>query len=335
MNPRPHRPEEDAPPPAQPAWPRIAVFGAGAVGCWYGARLALAGAPVTLIGRGPHVEAIRARGLILEQGGKHIPVTVRADTEPEAVAGADLVLFCVKRRDTETGARAIAPHLRPDTVVVSLQNGVDNVAAIRAAAGIDALAAVVYVACSMAGPGHVRHAGRGDLVLGALRDGSEPAGGSFGPVAVARVAAVFERADVPCPVSTDVRVDLWVKLVINCVFNPVSALGRSRYARLVADPEARALMRAVIDECVAVARAEGVALPEADSLFADAMRLGQTMAGATSSTAQDLAAGRPTEIDALNGLVARRGEALGLAVPVNRTLSTLVRLAQTEAPAPH
>jgi len=334
MNEPPHAPASPAPQPGGSPWPRIAVFGAGAVGCWYGARLALAGAPVTLIGRGSHVAAIRERGLILEQGGERVPVTLHADTEPGAVAGAELVLFCVKRRDTETGARAIAPHLRRDAVVVSLQNGVDNVAAIRAAAGIDALAAVVYVACSMAGAGHVRHAGRGDLVLGALRDGSEPPAGGLGPAAVARVAAVFDRAGVPCPVSADVRVDLWVKLVMNCVFNPVSALGQARYARLVADPEARALMRAVVDECVTVARAEGVALPDTESLLADAMRLGQAMAGATSSTAQDLAAGRPTEIDALNGLVARRGEALGLAVPVNRTLSTLVRLAQGDSQAP-
>jgi len=333
MNEPPRAPASPAPPPGGSPWPRIAVFGAGAVGCWYGARLALAGAPVTLIGRGPHVAAIRERGLILEQGGERIAVALHADTEPGAVAGADLVLFCVKRRDTEAGARAIAPHLRPDAILISLQNGVDNVARIRASASLDALAAVVYVACSMAGPGHVRHAGRGDLVLGALHDGSEPAGGSFAPDTVARVAAVFERAGVPCPVSADIRVDLWVKLVMNCVFNPVSALGRARYARLVADPDARALMRTVVDECVAVARAEGVALPDADSLFGDAMRLGQAMADATSSTAQDLAAGRPTEIDALNGLVARRGEALGLPVPVNRTLATLVRLAQADGAA--
>jgi 2-dehydropantoate 2-reductase len=207
------------------------------------------------------------------------------------------------------------------------------VSRIRTAAGFDALAAVVYVACSMAGPGHVRHAGRGDLVLGALRDGSEGPDGVCDEATVARVAAVFERAGIPCPVSSDVRVDLWVKLVMNCVFNPVSALGRARYARLVGDADARTLMRAVVEECVAVASADGVALPTAEALFADAMRLGQAMAGATSSTAQDLAAGRPTEIDALNGLVARRGAALGVPVPVNQALAALVRLAQADAPA--
>ena len=147
-------------------WPRIAVFGAGAVGCYFGARLAMAGAPVTLINRPAHVQAIDARGLVFESGGRRQPVAIAARTDVDAVADADLVLFCVKSRDTESGARTIAPLLRPDATVVSLQNGVDNARRMRAAGGIDALAAVVYVACSMPEPGVLRHAGRGDLLIG-------------------------------------------------------------------------------------------------------------------------------------------------------------------------
>jgi hypothetical protein len=147
-------------------------------------------------------------------------------------------------------------------------------------------------------------------------------------VAALTVAACFERASVPCPVSADVRADLWVKLVMNCVFNPISALGRARYARLVGDEATRALMRDVIAECDAVAAADGVRLAGTDALLRDTLALGHAMAQATSSTAQDLAAGRPTEIDSLNGYVARRGEALGVPTPVNRALRTLVRLAE-------
>lgn len=327
-----HPPSDGSPPGSATAaralpgavWPRIAVFGAGAVGCWYGARLALAGAPVTLIGRGPHVEAIRAHGLILEQGGMRTTVPVAADTDPAAVANADLVLFCVKSRDTDTGGRALAPLLRPGAVLVSLQNGVDNPVRLRAASGRDALAAAVYVACSMAAPGEVRHAGRGDLILGPVPGAS----GASGLAQAQRVAALFERAGVPCPVVPDARPALWEKLVMNCVFNAISALGRSRYARLVADAGARALMAEVVAECVAVAGSEGVPLPPSERLVADALRLGAAMADATSSMAQDLAAGRPTEIDALNGLVVRLGEAAGVPVAVNRALSTLVRLAE-------
>jgi 2-dehydropantoate 2-reductase len=296
------------------------------------------------VARPAHVEAIRARGLLFESAGRVETVRVDAHASPDAVAGADLVLFCVKTRDTESGAREVASRLRPGAVVVSLQNGVDNVARMRAAAGLDPIAAVVYVACSMAAPGHVLHAGRGDLVLGevapaaldAVRSSAVEAqrapGGAVQCAAgvaaqrVAEVAAVFERAGVPCPVSADVRVDLWVKLVMNCVFNAISALGRSHYGRMIADPGIRALTRDVVDECVAVARADGVPLADAGELHASAMTLGRAMAPATSSTAQDLAAGRSTEIDSLNGYVAARGAALGVATPVNRALHALVRL---------
>jgi 2-dehydropantoate 2-reductase len=306
--------------PAPAPWPSVCVFGAGAVGCYFGARLAMAGAPVALVARPAHVEAIRARGLLFESAGRVETVRVDAQASPDAVAGADLVLFCVKTRDTESGAREVASRLRPGATVVSLQNGVDNVARMRAAAGLDPLAAVVYVACSMAAPGHVLHAGRGDLVIG------EVAPALPGAERAASVAAVFERAGVPCPVSADVRVDLWVKLVMNCVFNAISALGRSHYGRMIADPGIRALTRDVVDECVAVARADGVPLADPARLHAAAMTLGEAMAPATSSTAQDLAAGRSTEIDSLNGYVAARGAALGVATPVNRALHALVRL---------
>lgn len=300
-------------------WPRVCVFGAGAVGCFHGARFAQAGAPVTLIGRPAHVDAIRAQGLRFDSGGvtRHVPI--EASVDPAPVRGADLVLFCVKTRDTESSARAIAPLLRPDAVVVSLQNGVDNVDRMREAAGIDALAAVVYVATSMAGPGHLVHSGRGDLVIGEVLPGR-------GEARAARVAAWFERAGVPCPVSPDVRVALWTKLAMNCAFNAISAVGRARYARMIESPEVRATMRDLLAECAAVAAAQGIGLADVDALYASAIALGEAMRQQTSSTAQDIAAGRPTEIDALNGLVARQGAERGVPTPVNRALHALVRL---------
>ncbi|MEN9317287.1 MAG: hypothetical protein RIS35_3680 [Pseudomonadota bacterium] len=303
-------------------WPRVCVFGAGAVGCFHGARFAQAGAPVTLIGRPAHVDAIRAQGLRFDSGGVTCHIPIDASVEPGPVRDADLVLFCVKTRDTEAGARTIAPLLRPGAVVVSLQNGVDNADRLREAAGIDALAAVVYVATSMAGPGHLLHSGRGDLVIGEVLPGRSRE-------RAARVAAWFERAGVPCPVSSDVRAALWTKLAMNCAFNAISALGRARYVRMIESLEVRATMRDLLEECAAVARAQGIALAEVDALYASAIALGEAMRQQTSSTAQDIAAGRPTEIDALNGLVARHGAALGVPTPVNRALHALVRLLET------
>ncbi|MFN9775284.1 MAG: ketopantoate reductase family protein [Burkholderiales bacterium] len=303
-------------------WPRVVVFGAGAVGCHFGAKLALAGAPVVLVGRPAPVEAIRARGLWWDSGGARTTVRVEADTSADAVGDAGLVLLCVKTSDTPSAARELLPRLRPGATVVSMQNGVDNVERARAAApGLDPVAAVVYVGASMGGPGHVVHAGRGDLVLGEVPGGP----GGADPSRVARIAATFERAGVPCPTVPDVRAALGTKLTMNAAFNAISALTRARYGELVADAGIAATMRATIGECVAVARAEGVPIDDADALHAAALRLGAAMASATSSTEQDLALGRPTEIDALNGHVAARGEALGVPVPVNRALHALVR----------
>ena len=316
------------------AWPRVAVFGAGAVGCYYGARLALAGAPVALVGRPAHVAAIRGRGLWLDSGGARTVVRLDADDGPEPVRDADLVLLCVKSADTASAAREIAPRLRAGATVVSMQNGVDNVERARAAApGLDPLAAVVYVGASMGGPGHVVHAGRGDLVLGAYPGGPGGPGGA-GDGRVARIAATFERAGIACRPSDDVRAELWTKLTMNATFNPISALARARYGPLVADAAIVATARVLIEECVAVARADGVAgIADADALHADALRLGAAMASATSSTEQDLARGRPTEIDALNGYVVSRGDALGVPVPMNRALHALVRLLERERDA--
>ncbi len=305
-------------------WPRVVVFGAGAVGCYFGAKLALAGARVTLIGRSTHVDPIRAQGLRFESGGHAQQIAIGADTSSDPLREAELVLLCVKTLDTDAAARTIASLAPPDALVVSMQNGVDNVERIAQAAAVDAMAAVVYVAASMPGPGSLLHGGRGDLVLGEY--GAPPPGAARAADRAQRVAAVFERAAVPCPVSDDVRAALWTKLVMNCVFNAISALAKTRYGAMVADERCRALMGEIVRECCAVAREDGVALPPPEALHDAALQLGQAMSPATSSTEQDLARGKRTEIESLNGYVVRRGEALGVPTPVNRALVTLVRL---------
>ena len=330
-NPRLSSTQRSAPSDAAALWPRIAIFGAGAVGCYHGVKFAQAGAPVVLIGRPAHVDAIRARGVLFESAGTSRRIPVDATTDAGVVAEADLVLLCVKTRDTAEAAATLASRMRPDARLVSLQNGVENVELIRAAGPLDPLAAVVYVAVSMPGPGHLRHAGRGDLVLGEF--GPPPRGRPREASRAQVVAALFERAGVPCPVSEDIRVELWQKLVINCAMNPVSALGGSRYGRMIDDPATRALLKDIVEECVAVARAEGIGLPSAAALHEAVLTLGEAMREASSSTAQDLAAGRPTEIDALNGYVARRAAAQGVQAPVNRAMHTLVKLLEAGRPA--
>jgi 2-dehydropantoate 2-reductase len=219
--------------------PKVAVMGAGAVGCYYGGMLALAGVPVTLVGRASHVDAIARDGLTIARADRRDVVRVDAATDAAAVAGADVVLVSVKSPDTVAAAAAMKPHLRDGAVVVSLQNGVGNADAILDVVGQAVLAAAVWVGAYMEGPGVVRHTGRGELILGVTRAGrARPAV----ETRATAVASMFESAHVACSVVDDVEKVLWYKLAINTAFNAVSALGRSRYGRMAGDPATRDVM---------------------------------------------------------------------------------------------
>jgi 2-dehydropantoate 2-reductase len=300
--------------------PETAVVGAGAVGCYFGGMLARGGVPVTLIGRPPNVAAIERDGLLIDGLQVHEHIRVRATTDLAAVHDAHLVLFCVKTTDTEKAARELKPHLSAASVVISMQNGVDNAERIRAASDIHAVAAVVYVAAEMLAPGVVKHTGRGDLILGRTPASTH--------ADLDTIAAIFERAGIPCKVSQEIRRELWTKMLMNCAYNAISALARSHYGTIAAHPGARELMRRVIEEAVAVARAEGVAL-DAAAMTSLAYSLGEAMSGAHSSTAQDIERGKLTEIDSLNGYIVRHATQLGIATPVNQTLYTLIKLLET------
>jgi 2-dehydropantoate 2-reductase len=313
----------------QTTGPHIAVLGAGAVGSYYGGMLARADIPVTLIGRAAHVQAIKGQGLFLDTVNFKEQIRVSASSDLDAMRDAEIVLFCVKTFDTEEAAKSLRQHLAPGAIVISLQNGVDNIERIRSAAKIQAIAAVVYVAVAMTAPGRIRHAGRGDLIIGQIL-----AGGEKKPEAhdLQLVARLFMRAGIPCSVSQNIEADLWVKMIMNCAYNAISALGRAKYGRAVCNPWTRDLMIRVTEEAIAVARGCGVRLPESD-MAAAVLKLADTMSEATSSTAQDIARGNRTEIDALNGYIVRRGTQLGIATPVNQTLHALVKLLEDSATA--
>ena len=303
----------------QEDWPKIAGVGAGAVGGYFGGLLARAGAPVVMIGRPAFVEAVKKNGLFLDTLHFQESVRVEASTELSAVRGAEIVLFCVKTTDNATTARALAPLLAPGALVLSLQNGVDNVEQIRAAAGIEALPTVVYVAASVPEPGRVKHVGRGDLVFGPQSQKTE------------RVAALFSRASVPCRISQNIEGELWTKLIWNCALNAISALGRAKYGQIAASADARKVVETVVDEVLAVARAANIhppGLEDPKAAIAGAFKIAAQMAEALSSTAQDMNRGKRTEIDSLNGYISRRGSELGVPAPVNHALYALVKLAE-------
>ena len=289
----------------------IAVMGAGAVGCYYGGMLARAGHDVTLIARAQHVEAVQKSGLRMETKMFDEQVPMRASEEASGARGAKLVLFSVKSTDTERAGAALAPYVERDAVILTLQNGVDNAERLAATLGRNVVPAVVYVAVEMAGPGHVRHHGRRELLIG-------PSAAS------ARIAAAFIAAGVPVEVSDNVIGALWAKLIVNCAYNALSAITQLPYGRMVQGDGVPAVMGDVVDECLAVARAAGVDVP--GDLLKAVPQIAETMPGQFSSTAQDLARGKPTEIDHLNGFVVRKGDALGVPTPANRVLLALVKL---------
>lgn len=291
---------------------RVAVLGAGAVGCYYGGMLARAGHKVILIGRPVHVEAFTASGLHFEGLNFDERVPVDASTDASAVRGARLVLFCVKSTDTEQAAAQIAPFLDAGSIVVNLQNGVDNSERIQAKLSQPVVPAVVYVATEMKGPGHLKHHGRGDLVIGPNK----------------QVKAWFESAGVPAVISDNISGELWAKLVVNCAYNALSAITQLPYGKMIEGPGIRDTMRDVVEETLAVAKASGVAM--APDMLARTYKIAEAMPTQFSSTAQDLARGKPTEIDHLNGYVVRRGEALGIPTPANRALHALVKLIEAK-----
>ena len=292
---------------------QVAVIGAGAVGCYYGGLLLRAGHDVTFIGRQPHVDAINAHGLLLDMQGfrGHLPAKAAIDTS--ALAAPDLVLFCVKSADTEQAGRSLTGHLRPDTSVLSLQNGVDNAPRLRAVIGQPVIPAVVYVGSGMAGPGHVRHRGGGGLAIGAAS-------------ASEMLAQTLNAAGIHTTIADDIETTLWSKLVINCAFNALSAVAGIAYGPMIEVEGAKDVIVSAVQEAVDVARASGVAMP--DDLVAQILKIPTAMPNQTSSTAQDLARGKPSEIDFLNGYVVRRGAELGIPTPTNQALQVMVKLAE-------
>ena len=305
-------------------WPRVAVVGAGAVGGYFGGMFAHAGAPTVFIGRKHFADAVKSKGLIVDRSEGQKRINVNATVEMSAIRDCSLILFCVKANDTSATAKQMAPFVRPEATVICLQNGVDNADQVRAAANVVAVPAAVYVAVSVPESGRVRHLARGDLTIGPPSKRTT------------ELANLFIRAGVPCRVSDNIEGELWLKLLCNCALNAISALGNTRYGEIAQNADAKQLMQDIVDEVLAVADTARVILPgirNRASGMAAAMEIATQMADALSSTAQDLNRGRPTEIDALNGYIARRGAELGVSVPVNHALFTLVKLAEKQGGA--
>ncbi|HYR47866.1 MAG TPA: 2-dehydropantoate 2-reductase [Candidatus Polarisedimenticolia bacterium] len=317
---------------------KVGIVGAGAIGGFLGARLARAGVDVTLVARGPHLKAMRESGLRVSDGGAEWTVRVDATDDFAAMRGAGAVFVTLKAHSLPPVAERLAAGLGPDAVVVSAQNGIPwwyfqrhggelegiHLATVDpggvVANAIDprrVIGCVVYPATSLVSPGVIRHAEGERFSLGEL-DGSQSA-------RILELSHVLVAAGLKAPVQQRIRAELWLKLLGNAVFNPLSALTRASLGAIAQSPQVANVVRSAMEEADAVARRVGIEIPVSiDQRIKGAARVGDHK----TSMLQDLEAGRPMEIDAITGSVVELGDRLGVPVPHLRTLYSAVKLLQ-------
>jgi 2-dehydropantoate 2-reductase len=289
---------------------RIAVMGTGAVGGYFGAKLAAAGDDVVFIARQRHLPGLRRNGLRIESFNGDLHVRNGLFTDSPADAGVvDLVLFCVKSYDTTEAAAALAPMISKQTAILSLQNGIDNPDKIAGFWGTErTLAGVVYIGAQVSAPGVIQHSSGGKIVLGPIsghpRDTAH------------RVEQRLSRAAIPCAISAEIEQVQWAKLLWNAPFCAISCLTRSTVREII---ESEALTNLALDcmkEVQAAARTRGLDLKT--ELFDQTLAFSRGLGDFKTSMLQDLEAGKPLEYDALNGFVMRLLERAGEQAPINR-----------------
>jgi 2-dehydropantoate 2-reductase len=308
---------------------RIVVVGSGAMGGLFGAKLATAGHDVLLYDTwSEHVAAIERIGLSID-GLDNAVVRHRVhatDQPPAAIGGADLVLVLVKAYDTYEALRPFNGKLHPETFVLSLQNGLGNLEQMRHAlpGHHRILIGTTAHGSTVLGPGRIRHAGKGPTVIGDPALVTPPRYDLF-PIRSALQKAGFET-----DIAANVHSAIWTKLISNVAINPTSALTGLRNGELLDDPRLVTLMETAIAEALAVMDAAGVP-PGIDDFFIHARKVMEMTRSNVSSMLQDIRAGRKTEIDAINGAVARLGDELGVATPVNTWLTAMVQHRESDA----
>jgi 2-dehydropantoate 2-reductase len=297
---------------------KIGVVGAGGVGGYYGAQLALAGSEVGLIARGDHLAAIREHDLRIRADDGDFTVRVAASDDPADIGPCDAVLFCVKSYDTDQAAALLGPLLKPETGVVSLQNGVDNEEKIAARIGLEhVLGGVSFILAHIAEPGVVEQVGSVRRVIFGELDGSRSE-------RVERLLAEFRKAEIDSDLANDIRVVLWDKFAFLCALAGLTAVTRLPIDELLAVPETRKLFREMVREVSIVARAEGVEL--ADDIVDQKTAFVETLGpDSFSSLHRDLVTGRRLELDALHGELTRRAARHGILVPVSEIIYSLLR----------
>jgi 2-dehydropantoate 2-reductase len=296
---------------------RIAVMGAGAVGGYFGAKLAAAGHELIFIARGRNLAALKQHGLCIDsfQGNLHIRKALFTD-DPAAATAVDLVLFCVKSYDTEVAAKALTPLISHTTRVLSLQNGVDNPSRIAQIWGTEqTLAGVVYIGAQLVQPGTIKHSSGGKIVLGEMDGGVHEA--------TRTIERALSAANIPCEITVEIAKAQWRKLLWNAPFCAISCLTRATASEIVKSPSLRKLAIDCMAEVVAAAKTQGLDL--APEWLDETIKLSQSLGDFKPSMLQDLEAGKPLEFEAFNGVVVKLLRQAGREAPTNQVFYGTLR----------
>ena len=289
---------------------RIAVMGTGAVGGYFGAKLAAAGHEIGFIARQRHLATLRREGLRVESRAGNLYVRKALFTDsPADVGPVDLVLFCVKSYDTTEATAALAPMIKGQTAILSLQNGIDNPAKIAERWGADrTFAGVVYIGAQLSGPGLVQHFSGGKIILGAINNRHSDA--------VDTIEQTLSGAQIPCEISPAVAQVQWAKLLWNAPFCAISCLTRSTVKQIL---ESESLTKLALDcmiEVQSAAHTQGIELRR--ELLGQTLDFSRGLGEFKPSMLQDLEAGKPLEYDAFNGIVIRLLDQVGQQAPTNQ-----------------
>jgi 2-dehydropantoate 2-reductase len=297
---------------------KIVMLGAGAMGSLFGAMLSRCGkGDVWLLDIWEeHITEVRTHGLVVESEQEETVFKVKATTNPEEVGVADLIIVFVKAYVTREAVESNLSMVGPETVLVSLQNGLGNIETIESVVGgAHVVGGVTAQGSTMVGPGRVRHGGKGPTYVGETNGKSTPK--------VKLVASLLGESGIPTEVSGDIERLIWEKLIVNVGINAVAAIAGVRNGELLKRDETRALMTMAVEEAERVARKKGV--PVEQNLVERVFEVCQATARNRCSMGQDVDKGRRTEIDFINGAIVREGKALGILTPVNTTLTYLVK----------
>lgn len=295
----------------------IAVMGSGAVGGYFGAKLAAAGHKLAFIARGKHLTALEANGLrVNSPDGDLVVRQAQFTAAPECVGKVDLILFCVKSYDTDSAARAIVPMLSGHSRILSLQNGIDNPDKLAQVNGPEKVfPAVVYVGAQLAAAGVIAHSNGGRIVFGQMD-------GAVGDAAE-NLARTLTAAGIPSEASAAIRQVQWNKLLWNAPFCAISCLTRINTKQIVESESLRRLALDCMAEVRAAAQTQGIDLPH--RLFDEVINFSRSLGEFKPSMLQDLEANKPLEYEAFNGIVVKLLEAHGQPAPINRAFVAMLK----------